>query len=96
MALKFHTDMITTSNSGHLRITLTAPTRPHCDMCGADLPTCHLHSSIEGELVRLCSSRCATELARVWAPQHRRWPWRDTLLAMAAYLGVIVGVILSL
>ena len=54
MALKFHTDMITISNSDHLRITLTAPSRPHCDNCAADLPTYHLRSSIEGELVRLC------------------------------------------
>jgi len=95
MSLRFSQNMIQTYNHGHLHIALMEPSPRHCDNCCRDIVGTYLPEMVHGTAVVLCSTPCAEELARVWAPAHRRWPWRQALRAMAACL-TIVGIVLSL
>ena len=45
--------------------------------------TPYLQALVHGEDVVVCDSICLGELERVWAPSHRRLPWREVVRAVA-------------
>ena len=83
MSLRFYPSIVVTSNHRRTRITLLDPSRPQCDNCAEDVWESGVVGVVHGDDVVVCSERCWARLQTVWAPTHRRLPWREGVRAVA-------------